>query len=342
MNGTGERKIEVFAPFGAALDLTKLVLFQPFDIAKWLTIGFAAFLANLAGGGYRFSYNDRVNRGDWHWSFRSTANDFGLESGGAMPGWLIPLLLIGGLVVLAIVLVLLWVGARGKFIFADCIVRNRGAIVEPWREFRREGNSYFLFILTVGLLVLGTLTAISLPLWIPLVRGSTPLEGAPFILSLAVLVFVGVALFLTVKLVTNFMVPIMYRRRCGAIEGCQAAFGMIAAEPGPVILYLLFVIVLVIAFAIVGCVITCLTCCIAMIPYVGTVILLPAYVFFMSYLLLFVRQFGPEFDPWANIVAAAPATEPIAPAALPADSPPSPSPDPTPPTEPPAPPPVQT
>ena len=37
MNGT--RKIEIFAPFSAALDLTKLILFQPFDLGKWCVIG---------------------------------------------------------------------------------------------------------------------------------------------------------------------------------------------------------------------------------------------------------------------------------------------------------------
>jgi hypothetical protein len=35
----------------------------------------------------------------------------------------------------------MWVASRGRFIFTDCLVKQRGAIVEPWREFRREGNS---------------------------------------------------------------------------------------------------------------------------------------------------------------------------------------------------------
>lgn len=70
---------------------------------------------------------------------------------------------------------------------------------------------------------------------------------------------------------------------------------------GPVILYLLFSIVLAIAFVAIACVLTCVTCCITAIPYVGTVILLPVYVFFMAFLLLFIRQFGPEYDAWANI-----------------------------------------
>jgi len=34
--------------------------------------------------------------------------------------------------------------------FTDCIVRNRGAIVEPWHEFRTEGNRYFGFLFARG------------------------------------------------------------------------------------------------------------------------------------------------------------------------------------------------
>ncbi len=35
MDASSGRKIEVFEPFSRAFDLTKLILFQPFDLAKW-------------------------------------------------------------------------------------------------------------------------------------------------------------------------------------------------------------------------------------------------------------------------------------------------------------------
>ncbi len=49
MNGT-EPKIEIFKPFGEAFELMKKILFQPFDLKKWLIIGFAAWLAGHFGG----------------------------------------------------------------------------------------------------------------------------------------------------------------------------------------------------------------------------------------------------------------------------------------------------
>src|ERR1700676_990808 len=54
-----EPQIEIFKPFGEAFELTKKILFQPFDLKKWCVIGFAAFLANLGGG---FNFNYRYNR----------------------------------------------------------------------------------------------------------------------------------------------------------------------------------------------------------------------------------------------------------------------------------------
>src|SRR5438034_11687520 len=60
MNGS-EPRIEIFRPFGEAFELMKKILFQPFDLKKWLVIGFAAWLANLGGGGggCNYSYNRR-------------------------------------------------------------------------------------------------------------------------------------------------------------------------------------------------------------------------------------------------------------------------------------------
>ena len=34
--------------------------------------------------------------------------------------------------------------------FTDCIVRNRGAIAEPWHEFRTEGNRYFVIQIVIA------------------------------------------------------------------------------------------------------------------------------------------------------------------------------------------------
>lgn len=320
------RKVEVFAPFGAAIDLTKLILFQPFDLAKWCVIGFAALLAQLGRGSFgNFSnFNPKsMGKGNWNWNFRSFSNDV-TESASVLPGWLLPLIIVGALLFLVIVIVLLWVGSRGRFIFTDCIVRNRAAIVEPWREFRKEGNSLFVFSLLVGLAMLVVLALAGIPVWVPLISHPDELGGVGFVIGLIFFGIVAACIAVGWGMVSTFMMPVMYRRRCGAVEGFRGAVAFVLADPGPVVLYILFTIVLWIAFAIVACIGTCLTCCILAIPYVGTVILLPAHVFFMSFLLLFMRQFGPEYDVWANV----PAVQSTTPAIEPPPQPPAPEPPP--------------
>jgi hypothetical protein len=308
MGGMDEspRKIEIFAPFSAAIDLTKLILFQPFDIAKWLTIGFAAFLANLAGGGGNFNFNKKFpSLGDW--KFHSVSHHFDDASSG-WPAWAWPLIIIGGVMLIALVLAMMWVGSRGKFIFADNVVRNRAAIVEPWKEFAREGNSYFRFLLLAFFLVMFTLTIAGAPLLIPfLLHGDWP-TGVGLVLGVCLLGMIAIIAAVWLHLVSRFMVAIMYRQRCDATTAFRKGAALIARHLGPVLLYLLFSIVLGAAFVAIACVLTCLTCCVTAIPYVGTVILLPVYVFFMAFLLLFVRQFGPEYDAWANVAPVAPAS----------------------------------
>ena len=230
-----------------------------------------------------------------------------------MPSWVLPLIGLGVLVVIAIVVVLMWLSARGKFIFADCIVRNRGAIEEPWREFKREGNSYFLFSLLVAAIVLFIIGLATIPLWVPFaLKGEAP-EGVGLFVGIGLLALVALVMGVAFHVISSFMIPVMYRQRCGASAAFQATVQLIAGNIGVVILYVLFVLVLMLAFALVSCLATCLTCCIVAIPYLGTVIMLPAYVFFMSYLLLFVRQFGPEYDAWATVLTVEPATQTIEP-----------------------------
>lgn len=296
MNGT-ERNIEIFEPFGEAFELMKKVLFQPFDLKKWFVIGFAAWLANLGGGGFNYQYNRREDVQKLN------------EAISQIPH---PILVTGVSVLIALVLVLIvvfaWLRARGGFMLIDCIVKNRGAVAEPWREFREEGNSYFVFWLVVALCFLILAALLSLPLIILAIKGRyyffihRDQLNIYLISAIVAWVFVMLLLMLVWSLIANFMMPVMYRRRCRANEALRTVTRLIAANPGEILLYCLFLIVLALATAIVACLVTCATCCIAAIPYIGTVILLPVFVLLRSFSLLFLRQFGPDYDVWASFV----------------------------------------
>jgi len=294
MNGT-EPKIEIFKPFGDAFELMKKILFQPFDLKKWFVIGFAAWLASLGAGGGNFNYQsgggERVKK----------VND-------AISQIPHPILVAGIVLIIVLVLVLIvvfaWLRARGGFMFIDCIVKNRGAIAEPWRDFRKEGNSFFLFSLLVvfGLLIFAGLFSLSLVL--PAIQNDDFLRTHNLYLISALAAWILVLIFFVLAwaLIASFMVPIMYRQRCRALEAFSVVTRLVAAHTGEILLYCLFWIVLALASAVVGCVAACATCCIVAIPYIGTVILLPVFVLLRTFSLLFLRQFGPEYDVWAGFI----------------------------------------
>jgi len=290
-------KIEIFKPLDEAFHLMKKILFQPFDLKKWFVIGFAAWLSNLGGG----NYNYRYNRGDWKnvpWfqDLHDTIDQ--------IPHWI----LWSGLVVIfvlvfALIILFAWLRARGRFIFVDCIVKNRGAIAEPWREFREQGNSYFLLALLVGFVIAVIAGISSLPFMLPIIRGVTflHLHDVYLICMIALWVLILVLLILVWSLISHFMVAVMYRRRCRAGEAFRVALALVANYPGEITLYCLFWIVLGIASAIAACATVLATCCIALLPYIGTVILLPIFVCLRAFGLFFIRQFGPDYDVWATL-----------------------------------------
>jgi hypothetical protein len=220
--------------------------------------------------------------------------------------------------VLGLVIVFAWLRARGSFMFIDCVVKNRGAIVEPWREFRKQGNSYFLFGLLVGFIILIILGAASLPFMLPIVRGVTFLHmhDVYLICMIALWAVVLLLLILAWALISHFMIAVMYRRRCLAGEAFRIALSLIADYPGEITLYCLFWIVLGIGTAIAACATILVTCCMALLPYIGTVILLPLFVCLRAFGLRFIQQFGPDYDVWAGIPEASP-TPPSIPPPLP-------------------------
>jgi len=311
MNGT-PAKIEILAPFGAALEWMKAMLFRPFDLVRWLTIAFAAFISGSWGSGANFRWN-QWSRGNWNYRMHR----YGDFSDGTIPAWLIALIVVGVLLAIVLAFVWMWVTARGRFIFTDCVVKNRAAISEPWREYRREGNSYFLFSLVVGFGIAFLAGLLILVIVVPLGLFSHKHDVVTnFGLALVPLIsfgFILVLFILFVSVISHFMVPVMYRRRCLAREAFVDVTKLVFHNPGPFVLFVLFMIALALGVAVVGTMVACATCCIGGLPYISTVLLLPAIVWLASYRLLFLRQFGDQYDAWAAVGFSSPATPTSAP-----------------------------
>jgi hypothetical protein len=304
-------QISVTAPVTDAIERAKLMLFRPFDISKWFIIGFCAWLAGLGGSGGSSGGNFRTGGGGGPPGNAPSAREIMDQAMRFLTqnlSWIVPLAVSLLLLALVVGLLLTWVSSRGKFMFLYCVALDRAEVVLPWREFKREADSLFWFrfvLALVGMLV--TLPPLAGILYIVgrmLYYSRAAEADIMSAVGLGVVYFVlAIGFTLVRKFTLDFVVPIMYLRR----TNCTAAWGeflsLLRANVGRFVLYVLFQIVLALAigFLVMGVVI--LTCCIAllflMLPYIGTVLLLPVLVFDRSYSLYYLAQFGPAYNVFA-------------------------------------------
>jgi hypothetical protein len=318
------RPVSIVDAFSTAITWSRDVLFRPFDAAKWFVLGFCAWLAGLGerGGGPNLNWNvgnDRHLRGD-------------LERG-AREAWywlldhLIPILFIAAVALVLIVtiwLLFLWLSSRGKFLFLDGVVLDRGAVVEPWNRYRAAGNALFLFRILVGLscglIVLMFLLFSGVLVWAgitddrfgPLRVGG--LVGAVLLFVVAMIVFglVRVA-------INDFVVPLMYLRGDGVGAAWRELGRLFSDRPGTFVLYVLLKIAIAIVIVPAVLLLCCLTCCLIVLPYIGVVLLLPYHVFVRAFPLCLLGQMGPDYARFATLGPArgtdTPPREPAAPEA---------------------------
>ncbi len=294
------RSISVLDPLTPAMERTKFILFQPFDLGKWFLIGFSAWLAYLGqaggggfhvnvatpGGGGAQSFQDMLNRAE-QW-FRDNTD------------WLIPVIIGGVIASFLLGLLILWVSSRGRFMFLNCVARNTGEIAAPWKEYAMEGNSLFLF--RICLSVLGSLVLLPLigvilyqVFWMVKDQAIVRERVITVIVCIAASALFGIVFGIVGKLTHDFVVPIMYRRRIKTLAGWAELRGLLSGAKGATILYLLFGLLLATAVAVIVTLALCFTLCLAALPYLGTVILLPVYVFLRAYSLCFLEQFGEDY-----------------------------------------------
>lgn len=309
-------RISVTDPLSKAFAWVKQVLFVNFALKKWLVLGFCAFLAQLGQGG-------GGGGGGGNFNFGNSLRNHGGPGGPEVGNWIsqnIAMIVIVGLVILilgiSLGLLLTWLSSRGQFMFLDGVVRNQPAVKEPWHRFRSLGNSLFLCRIVLGiigfvafLIVVGT----SLLIALPDIRAD---EFGPF--AIAAIIF-GALLFLPLVIILafikaailDFVVLIMYYRNIKIRQALKIfRREILPGHLGVFILFYLLKFVLGIAAGTIIIFGMCLTCCIAALPYISSVAFLPISVFFRSYSLYFLEQFGPQ---WRGIEIPPEQTPPLQP-----------------------------
>ena len=290
--------ISVVEPVQPAIDWTRRMLFRPFNLNKWVTVGFCVWLAYMGqGGGVSFPGNFGGKGGRDPSAELNRVFSWFREN-------LILVVTVGAiLVVLSLVLGLLmaWVSSRGRFMFLDNVVRDRAEIREPWAAFRAEGNSLFLFRLAFGLLSFLAFAAVvggGVLLALPSIRAKELLPAglAAIVAGGFLLLVLAVGCGLVLMFTEDFAVPIMYLRRCRALAAWHEVWSLIGAHPGTFVLYVLFKIVIGMAVGTISLLVFCATCCcLAILPFLWAVVLLPLFVFMRAYSLHFLGQFHPGY-----------------------------------------------
>jgi hypothetical protein len=297
---TPSTNVSVTIPVTQAIDRVKRLLFRPFDLGKWFTIGFCAWLAHLGEAGFNMNYRYGPQRGGDFRHEWERAREYVMDN----LYWILPLAVGLAFISLVFWVAFKWLSSRGKFMFLHCVALERAEVSVPWHKFARAGNSLFGFRLVLGLIgMLAMLPGIVIVVLI-IIRMLNCGPDVGSILALVgfvmLLVTIGMVFFVIAKLTTDFVVPIMSLRAGKCLAAWRELLGLISANFAQFLLYLLFQVVLGMAIGVLVLIVILATCCCAgcllIIPYLGTVLLLPVLAFGRAYSLHYLAQYGPQYD----------------------------------------------
>jgi len=295
------QSVSVVVPVSEAIDKTRQLLFQPFSMEKWFVLGFCAWLATLfnSGGFPNLNFGHRDSCGSLSNAAQTIRENLLLIS------------IVGSIVflfILSITFVLLWLNCRGHFMFIDCLAKNKAQIAEPWKNYRQQANSLFWFRLAVGILCTVVMLAFIVPIVFLAIACSTNqafIVGLVLsIAALVLLIIIASIVFGIIKAVTmDFVAQVMYIHKMKTVEAWKYFWPAFKQHFWKIILYYLFKILLSMGIGIMILSVTFFACCclcgvgiLLLIPYIGTVILLPVHSFLRLYPLCFLRQFGDAYD----------------------------------------------
>ena len=312
------REIGVTEPIAPAYERVKQMLFKPIDPGKWIILGFCAWLAGLGesgGGSGGFngwnggSHNGGRQPAEQLRHFYREASDYVVVN----LYWIVPVAVAVLLLGLALWLLILWLSSRGKFMFLHCVAQDKAEVSEPWTKYAGAANSLFRFRIGMGLIgmvaILPPVVFLVVDIERMVLHGEPDVAGVMTAIGLA-LTFLLVAVVLAIirKFLVDFVVPIMYLRGESCLSAWRELGALLSANAGSFTLYILFQIVLCWAIGLLVLLVMILTCCIAccllLLPFLGTVLLLPVLVFKRAYPLYYLAQYGPQYDVFPSAPAA--------------------------------------
>lgn len=241
----------------ASIEWTTAVLFRPFNVKKWLILGFIALMAGALAGNGNFRLNlpvgEKENKNTEITQTHNRSIEQSFQDGlkqfkQSLKDPLTQVLIVSGvLLFLALTVFLTWICARFVFVFLESVVKNDASVKIPFHSNKTIGNSLFKFWITITVImwiilgVLVYLSAVSLiksgvfdkpPTW------ESVTKFVSIILpSLSVLIFVAIIAVLTGFFINHFAVPVMFKRRLNFLEAVRISMQIISENKKEVFLY---------------------------------------------------------------------------------------------------------
>ena len=292
----------------AAWQHTRSQLF-PIRLERWLVLGLLAFLdqcgrAFRGGGGSSGGGggNGHGPGGGWPPDFSEIGAWLQRASEWlAAHATLVALGAVAGILVFGVVAaVVLWVNARGVFMYADAVATGRAEVSRPWRQHAEAASSYFGWSLGITLaMVFTVLFAAGLVVVTVFAFVGGRLQGTGGWLMLAAMVPVLLLLALAFPLLAlaslalrDFVAPLQIATGlpCGA--AARLLESLVVAQPGVFVLYLLLKLLVVVGTGLVVVIGGCLTCCLGFLPIVMQTAFQPLFHFERGLSLMLLRQMG--------------------------------------------------
>ncbi len=291
----------------------KGMLFSPFDLARWFSIGFCAWLATFGGGGGCSGQFDpkvlkrSVQGGESPLAaIKEQVRTF-LVDHPALTAGLLAAIAVGVLMALALGILFCWLRARGTFMLLHRLHRPAATIRESWDEARVLAPSLFWWRMALGLSAAVTLLVLAgcalVSTGLPMLRLGTldPAALPVLLLWVCLLALVAMVWISLSTLTRHFIEPVMYWRKVGVLQAWRVISELCAQYPGAVFGYFMWLAWWGLLAGLAILMVIPLTCCIAavllFIPFVGAVTLLPVTLFFRAAGMEFVRQWRPDLLP---------------------------------------------
>jgi hypothetical protein len=301
---------------GQAVERSKQLLFQPLKPEKWFALGLTVFLAQCgeynfnplqapsmpfgSGGGPTFP---TTPRGSISSDLQKMIDD-ALRAFHDDLALYVTLLSVGLLLSIGLGVLVIWFSSRAKLMLVESVVHNRVDLGQQWTRAAELGMSVFKFrlllqlgggLLGLGALAVGVVTALS-DFQTGHFTGTSALIGYALFGFATLAVAIPVAL--TVLLFDDFVLPLMVVRNVHVGEAWSIwRREVLAGNWAELVLFYILRVLLAFGIVIAVWVLNCVTCCIISLPYLGTVILLPVFVFWRAFSLYFMEQLGVQIFP---------------------------------------------